>query len=660
MKKLLLTAFAAAIMLQVNGQTYTPVAVTGFSADVIANGAGSATSSTSIDFDGSGYNLVAQNFVSPTNQTPVAFLPTNGIINSAATTGLTFQLAPYTGNNSLRITGTGSGTLTFATPISAGKIYLLGTSVYLSTFTATVNFTDGTNQPFTNLTMERWGVTGVGTVAKQTIGKVLRATSLLDNPAPAPSLYQIMLTLTGINTQKPIQSITFTKTSPGTGEILHILGISVQAPASLAPNDVSASAITGVNSGCGLTSQETVTVTVANLGSAPQSNIPVSYSVNGTPVGTGTIAGPVAPGATAMHTFSTKANLSTLGTYAIEAKSNLAGDATPTNDALTKTVISASTPNAPAITVSGPTSLCTSGSITLTAASTSTGVTYQWFKDGVAIANAISATYYASIAGSYTATAIIAGNCSSPVSTATVITQSTSPNAPAISAGGPLAICVNNSSVTFTAASVAGATITWFKNGNVITGATSNTYTATTAGSYTATATLNGCGSPASSALVVTTKTTPSTPSISQAGMVLTSSSTANNQWYLNGVLIAGATNRTYTATANGSYTVVVTSNGCSSAASAAVTITSLGVNDELNTLKATISPNPSTGLFQVELPKGQAYEMLVTDLTGKVILSGKTADSKTVLDLNGKAKGVYLLKLVSEGKTTTRKLEIE
>jgi hypothetical protein len=239
MKKLLLTAFAAAIMLQVNGQTYTPVTVTGFSADVIANGSGSATSSTSVDFDGSGYNLVAQNFVSPTNQTPAAFLPTNGIITSAATTGLTYQLAPYTSNNSLRITGTGtgSGTLTFATPISASKIYLLGTSVYLSTFTATVNFTDGTNQPFTNLTMERWGATGVGTVAKQTIGKVVRATSILSNPAPAPSLYQIMLTPSAVNANKLIRSITFNKTSSGSGEILHILGISVQAFAPLALGD---------------------------------------------------------------------------------------------------------------------------------------------------------------------------------------------------------------------------------------------------------------------------------------------------------------------------------------------------------------------------------------------------------------------------------------
>src|SRR5688572_15886260 len=425
-------------------------------------------------------------------------------------------------------------------------------------------------------------------------------------------------------------------------------------------NDVSVSALTSINSGCGLTNQETITITVVNYGTAPQSNIPVSYKIGatGTPV-PGTIAGPIAPGASTTYSFPTKADLSVLGTYTIEARTNLTGDALATNDLISKTVTLAAAPAAPTVAAGGSSSLCTGGTVTLTATSATTGVTYQWFKDGVAIANATSASYIANAAGSYTVTAPASG-CAGPASAATVLTMNTPPIAPAVTASGPLAICVNNGSVTFTAASVTGATFTWFKNGNIIPGATSATYTATTVGSYTASATLNGCNSPTSAAKVVTTQTTPAAPSISKAGFVLTSSSTANNQWYKDAVLIPGATNRTYTATSNGCYTVVVTSNGCSSVASNAVCITNLSVNDDLNAIKVTISPNPSTGIFQVELPKGQAYEMEVTDLTGKVILSQKNAGAKTVVDLNGKAKGVYLLKLISEGKTATRKLVIE
>ena len=59
----------------------------------------------------------------------------------------------------------------------------------------------------------------------------------------------------------------------------------------------------------------------------------------------------------------------------------------------------------------------------------------------------------------------------------------------------------------------------------------------------------------------------PPTPTITPSGsttacdsLLLTSSSASGNQWYLNGnVLIGGATNQTYSATASGSYTVAVT-----------------------------------------------------------------------------------------------------
>src|SRR5688572_21741523 len=98
MKKLLLaTALLAAFSAQAQ-TTYTQVPVTGFNADIIANGAGTAMSSTNNDADGL-MVFAAQNFVNPSNQTPGAntALPNSGLITSAVTTtpGLTFQLAPY-------------------------------------------------------------------------------------------------------------------------------------------------------------------------------------------------------------------------------------------------------------------------------------------------------------------------------------------------------------------------------------------------------------------------------------------------------------------------------------------------------------------------------------------------------------------------------------
>src|SRR5688572_18891549 len=106
MKEFLLIALALSAGLAASAQTYMPVTLTGFNADVVADGAGSAMVSSNNDVDGGGYVFVAQNFINPSGQSPSAAgsLPNGGLITSAVTTtpGLTYQLAPYTANNSLR------------------------------------------------------------------------------------------------------------------------------------------------------------------------------------------------------------------------------------------------------------------------------------------------------------------------------------------------------------------------------------------------------------------------------------------------------------------------------------------------------------------------------------------------------------------------------
>src|SRR5207253_3152294 len=123
----------------------------------------------------------------------------------------------------------------------------------------------------------------------------------------------------------------------------------------------------------------------------------------------------------------------------------------------------------------------------------------------------------------------------------------------------------------------------WYLGGNPIGGATSNTYVATATGNYTVVVTTGGCPSAASAATAVTVNPTPATPTITPGGpttfcaggsVTLTSSSATGNQWYLAGSPIGGATSNTYVATATGNYTVVVTTSGCPSAASAATAVT--------------------------------------------------------------------------------------
>jgi ELWxxDGT repeat protein len=126
-----------------------------------------------------------------------------------------------------------------------------------------------------------------------------------------------------------------------------------------------------------------------------------------------------------------------------------------------------------------------------------------------------------------------------------------------------------------------GTSYVWKKDGTTITGATAQTYSATTAGSYTVTVTnSNGCS--ATSAPFVVTVTTV-TAAITAAGnsfcqggsLLLTSSVGDSYQWKNSGVDITGATSQTYSATAAGSYSVAVTTSGCSATSAAyAVTVT--------------------------------------------------------------------------------------
>ncbi len=100
-----------------------------------------------------------------------------------------------------------------------------------------------------------------------------------------------------------------------------------------APNDVGVTELVAPlpSSTCAV-SPQTVTVRLRNYGTATQTNIPVSYSVNGNPV-TENFTGSLAPGTTALFTFSTTFTAPGQGTYVFTATTALATDANLTNNA---------------------------------------------------------------------------------------------------------------------------------------------------------------------------------------------------------------------------------------------------------------------------------------------------------------------------------------
>ena len=82
-----------------------------------------------------------------------------------------------------------------------------------------------------------------------------------------------------------------------------------------------------------LSSTETVEVVVRNFGTVPQSNIEVSFTLDGgTPV-TEIVAGPIAPASNINYTFTATVDMSVDGqTYNLCARTNLSGDEIPDND----------------------------------------------------------------------------------------------------------------------------------------------------------------------------------------------------------------------------------------------------------------------------------------------------------------------------------------
>ncbi len=230
-----------------SAQYYYPVSVSGFTQDVIANGVGNANASTTTSVDAVDFAYVAKDFQATATSPVLSYgLPVTGqfMTVNTSTPGLTFQLAPYSGSNAIKLSVANDvGTLTFATPTAAYNLYFLATGGSGDAVVgATVNFSDGTSQAFTNLAVSDWY--DKPNFAIQGIGRInIVSNALEDGAGINPRIYQIPLAITAANQTKTVQSVAFTKTS-GSG-FVNIFGVSADKYTTcLAPTAAVVSAIT--------------------------------------------------------------------------------------------------------------------------------------------------------------------------------------------------------------------------------------------------------------------------------------------------------------------------------------------------------------------------------------------------------------------------------
>lgn len=344
----------------------------------------------------------------------------------------------------------------------------------------------------------------------------------------------------------------------------------------------------------------TYSVVVTNTSGCTAASSAVNLSINTTPTANITPSGsqsicqgsnlPIAASTGTNYTYQwllnnapiSAANGSTYtataaGTYAVIVSINSA--CPDTSSTLTLTVNSSPSN---VVNISGPTSFCTGGQVTLTATS-GTGYTYQWYNGTTAIPGATSASYNATQSGSYSVHISTSNGCTSSSSPITV-TVSAPPTA-TLTPGGTVSFCQGDS-LNLLANTGSGYTYQWLNTGNIISGANGASLTVTQSGNYSVIVTAGGGCIDTSAVTTVAVNPSPtisvipqSTTTFCTGGNVLLQADVVANynyQWYLNGSPISGATGNSYLASAAGNHSVKVTNgNGCI-ATSSAITVTNL------------------------------------------------------------------------------------
>lgn len=140
--------------------------------------------------------------------------------------------------------------------------------------------------------------------------------------------------------------------------------------------------------------------------------------------------------------------------------------------------------------------------------------------------------------------------------------------------------------------------------------------------------------------------------SVTNSSPTLTAVETgASYQWLNCGTgfsAIGGATSQAFTATANGTYAVVISSGACVDTTACEI-VTGLGLN-AFDLSSVSVYPNPSTGKFTLDVAglEGE-WSYRITSADGRVVTSTSLLNSSRIeIDLNNEATGIYVLSLMN------------
>lgn len=77
----------------------------------------------------------------------------------------------------------------------------------------------------------------------------------------------------------------------------------------------------------------------------------------------------------------------------------------------------------------------------------------------------------------------------------------------------------------------------------------------------------------------------------------------------------------------------------------------------ENSSLSASVYPNPASTFLKIDLPKVEKLDLQLINLQGQTVYSKEIHDSKYIINVNRYPKGVYLLRIKSKTKLTSKKI---
>ena len=299
--------------------------------------------------------------------------------------------------------------------------------------------------------------------------------------------------------------------------------------------------------------------------------------------------------------------------------------------------------------------LCPNESQTLTV--TPGGGAYQWYRDGLPVANAFGEAF--------TINAITDANANITViaftdgcldtSEALMVNTLSFPAPEVMVTGGTMDSNVvhacEGESITFTLSAPYDTNIQWFNGDPVGTG--DSVLVATEGGTYTVSAAPSQCPNYVQTLepgyIVIFHQ--PTSPVVTQSNDTLyaTASGDGTFQWEMDNDVIAGATNSWYVPNETGSFSVVFTDEfGCDAESDTTNVIVGIEAVEQTS---MNIYPNPVADELTIVYNGSLALNFRVTDVTGKVVMEGQCNRS---INVSGLATGAYLLS-IEDNETIVR-----